>query len=175
MRLYALKPLTVSALGLILAHPALAQAVTDDIYDCAGIESDSDRLACYDAAVGRLKEAETAGEVKVVTREQVEAVQKDSFGFSIPSLPSFSFGGGNGENDKALESVEFGVERIRETAYGKLIVTLENDQVWEQIDSKDVYYSKRKGVESAEVKRAALGSFRMKLDGGAAFRVKRIQ
>ncbi|MEL6474525.1 MAG: hypothetical protein AAFQ21_10605, partial [Pseudomonadota bacterium] len=60
-------------------------------------------------------------------------------------------------------------------ALGKLNVLQENGQVWEQTDSDRVYYSKRKGVESAEVKRAAFGSFRMKLDGGRAFRVKRVE
>ena len=122
--------------------------------------------------MGRLKTAEEAGEITTVTRAEVETVQRESFGFSIPSLPSFG-ARDRIERPARVAAISYAVPRIQETPHGKLIVTLENGQVWEQTDSASVPYSRKSGVESAEVKRAALGSYKMKLDGGRAFRAKR--
>jgi hypothetical protein len=55
---------------------------------------------------------------------------------------------------------------------GALIVTLENGQVWQQTDSKSISPLKKK---EARIYQAALGSYKMKLDGGLAFRVERIR
>lgn len=152
---------------------AETDADTDTVYACASIEENMARLACYDEAVGRLKAAEEVGDIAIVTRKEVETVQKEAFGFSLPSLPGFGAAKESGEDQ--LDSVVFGVKQIERDRYGKVIVTLENGQVWRQTNSDRVSYSRKLGVESAEVKRAALGSYRMKLDGGRAFRVKRIE
>lgn len=163
-------------LGAVLVAPLHAEtASTEDVYACAALENDADRLACYDTAVGRLQQAEEAGDITTVSRTEVETVQKEAFGFSLPSLPTFGRNSDEAAQPKQVDRIELAVASISETALGKLIVRLENGQVWEQTDSDRVYYSKRKGVESAEVKRAAFGSFRMKLDGGRAFRVKRVE
>lgn len=163
-----------AALALICA-PASAQDIsTEDVYACAEIAEDMARLACYDEAVGRLEAAETAGEIATVTRAEVEAVQRDSFGFSIPSLPSIALprlGGGGGEEDE-IERLTVPVAAIERNAYDKAIITLENGQVWRQTDSG--MFSIR-GIEEAEIRRAALGSFMMKLDGGRSFRVERVR
>ncbi|WP_143435515.1 hypothetical protein [Henriciella aquimarina] len=165
-------------LGMIL--PAAAEesqsASTAEVYACADIASDSERLACYDAAVGRLKSAEQAGDVVTVTRDEVEQVKKESFGFSIPSLPKFAssmFSGDDG--DDKLDEMTVPVTRVSRAHSGDFIVYLENGSVWQQIDTKSVFYSEKRGVETATVKSAALGSYRMQLDDGVFFRVKRIQ
>ncbi|MAP94663.1 MAG: hypothetical protein CMK07_06900, partial [Ponticaulis sp.] len=49
---------------------AQTQSPLDALYACSEIESDSERLACYDGAVGRTKEAETAGEFRTITRQE---------------------------------------------------------------------------------------------------------
>ena len=103
-----MRALLISACALPLAFAASAQETPiADVYACAGEADDAARLACYDAAVGRLKSAEEAGEITTVTREEVETVRRESFGFSIPSLPSLAmpkFGGGDGDG---LEEVTF--------------------------------------------------------------------
>ena len=166
--------LTAPLLASVLALPfsALAEPVgTDAVYACASVDEDAERLACYDAAVGRLKEAEEAGEITTVTREQVEEVQRDSFGFSIPSLPSIAMprlGGGDAEE---IEEVTYAVTDLDRNGYGKVTVTLENGQVWRPTDSERTPLS----ADEALIKRAAFGSFMMKLDGGRAFRVERVK
>ena len=168
----------VIAGGLLVAdaHAQEPKPVsTQAIYACAEIADDMARLACYDESVGRLEAAEAAGEVTTISKAEVEEIERDSFGFSLPSiarnvLPKF----GNDEAEK-LQEVVFAVESINRRSNDKIRITLENGQVWDQSDDKWVYYSKKNGAESAEIKRAALGSFKMKLDGGRAFRVQRVR
>lgn len=168
-------PLSILILSTFL--PAAAQEAssfsTREVYACADLSDDTARLACYDEAVGRLKSAEEAGEAVVVTRSEVEEVRRDSFGFSIPSLPNFAssvFG-----DTEEIDEVSYPVASVQSTARGKLNVTLQNGQVWQQIDNKRVYYSAKRGVDSATIKSAALGSFMMKLDDGLQFRVERLK
>lgn len=169
----------VFALTLAALAPGLASGETDGastaaVYACAGTEDDAARLACYDAAVGRLKAAEEAGEITTITREEVENVQRDTFGLSFPSLPAIAMPrlGGNGDDDGQLDSITFAVANIERNPYDKAVVTLENGQVWIQTDGG--MFSIR-GIEEAEIQRAAFGSFKMKLDGGRAFRVRRLR
>lgn len=151
---------------------------TQAVYDCAALSDDTERLACYDNAVGRLKAAEESGEVTTISRSEVETVQREAFGFSLPSLPRLAMPrlGSSGDADGAtVTEITSGVKSIRSSKVSGLTITLENGQIWRQTDNRRVNYSKRKGVDQAVVKQAAFGSFMMKLDGGVAFRVKRIQ
>jgi hypothetical protein len=161
----------LTAIGLgaaVIAAPAVAdEPGFGAVLACKAIEAPLERVACYDAAVGRLEAAEAAGEVKVVTRADVDKVKRDSFGFSIPSLPVF--GGKAGETDR-LERVTAAVSSVSGSS-GSLRIKLENGQIWEQTDDKP---AKAKSPKSAEIYQAALGSFKMKLDGGLAFRVRRV-
>lgn len=176
-----MKKLVLSAILVASAAPlALAQEdapiSTKAIYACAEITDDSERLACYDETVGRFEAAEASGEVTTISKAEVEELQKDSFGFSLPSIPRIvmpKFGGG--DEDGELKTVTVAVTEVERLRYDNLRVTLENGQVWEQTDGKRIQFSKRLGVESASIKRASLGSFMMKLDGGSSFRVKRLR
>lgn len=170
-----IRPLVLIAALSLTALPALAEDVsTSDVYACKDIAGDTERLACYDAAVGRLKAAEEAGEVKTFTRKEVEEVKRDSFGFSIPSLPKLAFGGkdesGKDKPDE-LKEVTFPIQTLSGTR-GSLRITLENGQVWVQTDDKGV---SPRGQKEARIYQAALGSYKMKLDGGLAFRVERVK
>ncbi|MEM7494182.1 MAG: hypothetical protein AAF296_12435 [Pseudomonadota bacterium] len=168
-------------LGLLMTSAAVADdpkpASTEALYACASIDDGDERLACYDSAVGRLKAAEEAGEVTTISRAEVETVQREAFGFSLPSLPRIAMPrlGGNDDDSGKITQIQTAVTSIKESRVNGLRITLENGQVWQQTDGRQVTYSKRKGVKEATVKEAAFGSFMMKLDGGVAFRVKRVR
>ena len=168
------KLLVLFAAIACLAIPAFAQeASTSDVYACAAQSDDTARLACYDAAVGRLKAAEDAGEVTTISRSDVEKVRRDSFGFSIPSLPKLAMPKmGNGKADK-IERITNPIKSVSKGAGGDLLIRLENGQIWRKIDNKPVRVSKKRPPKIATIKTAALGSFRMKLDEGPMFRVTR--
>ncbi|WP_394694143.1 hypothetical protein [Hyphobacterium sp.] len=99
--------LSASALGLILSSGAIAQSSDpiDDILVCQRIAEESARLACFDAAAGRLTEERENGLVAIY-RQDVEAVERDSFGFDLPSMPRLSlsmFGNGGGNSPDPLD------------------------------------------------------------------------
>ena len=178
-----IRPLALLAFASLIAVPAMAQGVsTSDVYACKDIAADTERLACYDAAVGRLKAAEEAGEVKTFTREDVEQVKRESFGFAIPSLPKLAFGSKDADGkDKpdelkevtfTIKSVKKEMDPVRRTSE-RVRVTLENGQVWVQTDDKKVRV--KKNMQEARISEGTFGSYKMKLDGGLAFRVERVK
>lgn len=182
------RALIVGTLALTLSLPAFTEDTspisTDAVYACAALSDDGARLACYDDAVGRLKAAEESGEVTTITKAEVEAVERDAFGFSMPSLPKLTmprFGRGQAETepgrdaDNQLQRITVAITDVKSSKHRGLTVSLENGQVWQQSDTRSVYYSSKKGAKEAEIRRAAMGSFVMKLDGGTAFRVKRLK
>lgn len=166
----------LAALLLLPAQTVTAQGVsTQDVYACAAIEADDERLTCYDEAVGRLEAAEAAGELATITREDVEEVERESFGFSIPSLPRLAATRLGREEGEGIREVEYGIASISRDRSGKLLIRLENNQIWRQTDTMDVFYSPKRGAERATIRRGALSSYRLKLDNGAFFRVRRVE
>lgn len=152
-----------------------ANVSTSAVYACADEVDDMARLACYDAAVGRLKAAEEAGEVTTISRADVEEVKRDSFGLSIPSLPKLAMPKlGNNAQDTELSNIEDAVASYT-TGRDGAIISLVNGQVWQQTDSKRTGVGRRSPPETALVKKGAFGSFMMKIDDGPLFRVKRIR
>lgn len=84
--------IAITAVLMSFAMPAAqAQIVdpVDGILSCRDIASIEARLACFDTAADALATAREAGDIVTVTRQDVEAVERDSFGFRLPSLPRF--------------------------------------------------------------------------------------
>lgn len=163
-------PLAVLAtLTPAIAPAASAETVnTDTIFACTELTDDAARLACFDAAVSKFKAAEDAGEVQTFTKEDVTRERKRNFGFAVPS---FNFGKDPSEKDE-IQKLEVNVISAEYNAYKKLTLTLDNGQVWQQTDGKRV---STRNVKTAEIKKASLGSYKIKLDGGPAFKAKRIK
>ncbi len=174
MRVFVLPVLAIAASG-----SAMAQGSTlDKVYSCAGITKSDDRLACFDDAVAGFKEAHAAGEIQIVTKEQVVEGEKQSFGLrdsgaveaaraSAGALPAPAA-------PATIDSVQVKVASAVKRGDGKYRFTLEDGQIWEQIDSDSVG-GLRKFPLSAEIRAASLGSFMMKIDGKQAVRVRRVK
>lgn len=170
----------------LFTAPALADDISPltDIYACADIAESTSRLQCFDDKVAAARNAENSGEFKTITRQEAVEVQKDAFGFSMPSLPKFNLPNLRRDDDSQtvktdddgqISELSLAIISIRKDNLGKVIVTFENGQVWLQIDSDKVTVSKKRPPETAIIKRAALGSFLIRLDTGKAFRAKRIE
>jgi hypothetical protein len=57
----------------------------------------------------------------------------------------------------------------------KATIRLENGQVWEQVDSEELSRSKVRRGKQANIRKAAMGSFLMVIDGsGTGIRVRRV-
>lgn len=85
--------LVVSAIlagtGASVAGAQQPDDLIDEILACRSIQDVQARVACFDASTGRLAAARQTGDIVIVEREDVEAVERDSFGFNLPSLPRF--------------------------------------------------------------------------------------
>lgn len=164
-----------------LTGPALARQAavnpTDPIYACASVTEDSARLACFDEAVAALRTKEEAGLVQTIDVAQIETIEKEAFGFSMPSLPGLFSRSASSEKKVEREQVEeitVAVKSARiQGVTGKAIVTLENGQTWQQTDTAKIQASSLRKAKEARVRKAAMGSFMMTVDGGRSFRVKR--
>ncbi len=139
------------------------------IYACADQTDDAARLQCYDQAAAQLRAAEQTGQVLAVDREQVAALERESFGFQLPSLSSMlpNFNGA----PQQIERVETQVERVLSLADGRHTFVLANGQSWTQIEPRSV--SNVRAGDSIAIRRAALGSFMLSPEHGAAHRVRR--
>lgn len=173
--------LVSAAAAAILAGSASARQdvanPTDPIYACASIAENAARLACFDEAVGTLRTKEEAGLVQTIDVGQIETIEKEAFGFSMPSLPGLFSRSSSSEKKVGREEIDeitVAVKSARiQGVTGRAIVTLENDQTWEQIDTTRILATSLRKAKVVRVRKAAMGSFMMTLDGGRSFRVKR--
>jgi hypothetical protein len=163
-------------------QPAPTPGVLDQVYSCRSISDEAQRLACYDGAVGRLQEAQNTGNLVAVDRGQAQEMDREAFGFQLPSLSRIFGGGGGGgpSTDSAASTPRF--ERIDEIQMEIASVThrrnlpstfrMTNGQVWVQIDD-EVARNVREGGR-VTVRRASFSSYLMSVEaGGPAIRVRR--
>lgn len=155
--------------------------VLDQVYGCRSIADQAQRLACYDGAVGRLQEAQNTGNLVAVDRGQAQEMDREAFGFSLPSL-SRIFGNNSGGGGSSASTPQF--ERVDNIQMQIASVTsrrnmpstfrMTNGQVWVQIDD-EVARNVREGGQ-VTIERASMGSYLMRVEaGGPAIRVRRQQ
>lgn len=167
-------------LSLVLALPAAAKdkapppapQAYKDLVACKAIADPAARLACFDAQVGKLEQATAAGEVVVTDRAAVRETRKGLFGFRLPSLGLF--GGGDDDDKDEIKEILGTVAAARTFGYGSWRITLEDGSVWEQTDSERLVFDPRKG-DKVKIYKAALGTYRMNVDGQRAIRVRRVE
>jgi hypothetical protein len=148
------------------APPAAVQAAMD----CRRLTDDAARLACYDKAMASLDQALAQGQVVAVDHAQVQAVRRQAFGFTVPSLSLFE----HGARPEEISEVELSVQSARRLSDGKWLIELEGGQLWRQIDTGDFSRDPKPGAK-AVVKKAMLGSYMMMIGGHSPVRVHRDQ
>jgi len=166
----ALAALTAGAPAL--AAPAPATAAADPmapVFACADVTDSAARLACFDKEVAALRDKQTKGSFAAIDPAVVETMKKESFGFSIPSLPKLRLPSLRASED--LKAQAMTIERVAGTSEAPLFI-MTNGQKWRQNDT-DSNRAIRPGVE-VTIEKAALGSFLMSSKkGGASLRVRR--
>lgn len=148
--------------------------VLQQLYNCRAITDPAERLACYDRQVGVLESAVTAQDIRVVDREQVRQTRRGLFGLSLPNLGNI-FGSGDGntaEDSDAVNELAATLRAVGRNSSGRWIYTLDNDQVWIQTDSSAPGRGPRPG-QNVVIRRAALGSFMISVEGRPGVRVRR--
>lgn len=170
------------ALGLLVPSASAAPKrqqprpeIFTDLLQCRAITDNVQRLACFDRQVGAMDAAAQRDEVVVLDKGELSKTRKTLFGFSFPKLPFL----GGADGDDHQESKEDGVTHItaniasvRSIGYGKWQIGLDDGAQW--ITTEAIVAGNPKVGQQIELKRAAMGSFMGKVDGGRAIRMKRI-
>lgn len=156
---------------LFLAQPALTadQALTE----CRQIEGIAERVVCYDKIVDSHFPTDSSDRVEITAPP--EATQSNL----VPDAQSL-FGTNDAEAKRLVETslaieqiseIEAIITDVRRSSNKKLTVTLDNGQVWHQLDSQRMPL---KSGEAVIVRKASLSSYLMeKQSGSRSIRVKR--
>jgi hypothetical protein len=168
----------VALLTFILAAPMSAHGAATNaptkvfqaVMDCRALSEASARLACYDAATAGLGEAEKKGDIVVIDREQATTARRQAFGFDLGALSIL---------DKVipaedLNAVTTTLSKAYQDANGKWVLVLEDGGVWRQTDTTNLSRPAHAG-STVKIRRAALGSFFINVDGQLAMRAQRSQ
>lgn len=159
-----MKKLPLLLYSFLIAQPALADE--EALSKCRQIQEVAARAACYDRFVDA----------------HYPMGSGDSVETSVPAVPDAQslFGTNDAEAKRIVETslaieqidrIEAVVTEVRKSANEKLTVTLDNGQVWRQLDSKPM---RLKSGETVIVRKASLGSFLLeKSSGSRSIRVKR--
>ncbi len=149
-----------------------------EVYACAGVQDAQERLACYDAAVAALQAADAGGDFAAVDRAQVETLEREAFGFSLPTLPRLFRRDEAASAEEAVErpaaspdSLQATVARVQRRGSGRTAFILDNGQVWTQIESERAD-NVREG-DAITIRRNAMGGYILSPERGAAHRVRR--
>jgi hypothetical protein len=175
----------VAALMLAAAAPLAAQDDTKKkggessyvaaLRDCQGETGPAERLACYDTAVAAIVAASSEGEVRVVDREDVRQTRRKLFGFALPDLGIF---GGDSDKEDPAQAEEFAalqttIKGIRSTREGFILITAEGAE-WE-VDSVPARLMRPKIGEPLEIRKGALSSFFVRIDGQKGVKARRVR
>lgn len=184
-----LSQLAFAASALALASAAASaqsfsgSPLMDDLLACRSLTSESERLACMDSAAAALDAAIGSRQLSVVERQRAVAAERNTFGTAVAgtgrifsslfSRGEADLGGEQAYEDgavavrsedgdiQALRGVP--VRAIRTDAFGKLVITLADGQVWRQTDNTRVNAPRDVTGLTVEIERGALTSFFMRL------------
>ncbi|MDZ4371860.1 MAG: hypothetical protein U1C74_10605 [Phenylobacterium sp.] len=177
MRLAVLALLIAAAPVAVAAQSPLPQsAIAQRLIACRKIEATTERLACYDAMAQAFDQAQAAGDIVVVDREQAEKVRRQAFGFTLPSLSLFDRPARSGEKPEVVreeaDRLTTTLKQGRQRGDGKWMLELEDGAMWIQTDNEPLPRGAKPGAK-VEIRRAAMGSFFINVDGQRAIRAVR--
>lgn len=161
---------------LFLAQPALT--AEEALTKCRQIEEIAERVVCYDKIVDShfptdSSDTDSSDRVEITTPPEITKSN------AVPDAQSLF--GTNDAEAKRLVETSLAIEQIdkivaivtdvRKSATKKLTVTLDNGQIWRQLDSQRL---RLKRGETVIVRKASLGSYLLeKHSGSRSIRVKR--
>lgn len=152
-------------------EPAPPPAAYQKLAACKEIADPAARLACYDREMTDFAKATSAGEIVIADKATVRETRRGLFGFTLPRINLF--GGGDDDKDEVKE-IESTISSARQFGYGSWRITLPDGAVWEQTDSQRLVMDPKTG-QKIRIRRAALGSYMVNVDGQPAIRMRRVQ
>jgi hypothetical protein len=168
------------ALGLavvLIASPSVAkdESVASPLIDalerCLLIQNSAERLACTDVAARRLVDASRRRDVVIVDRDEMKKTRKSLFGFALPRIGLFGKGGPDSGDE--VDRVESVIARVAMVGYGKIAITLDDGARWTTTDAWADPLPPKVGA-TLIIKRGAIGSYMVSVEGGRSVRAMRV-
>lgn len=167
-------------------QPAVASDI-EAFIRCGEIASPAERLACFDTAYAEQRiEAMSKRTTSTVTETTAVASQSDettSVEREAAAAPvqqrsataaEADFGLPKPQDEVESEFLVSAIVRVDKDAYDRLVIHLENGQIWKQLENKRFQIPKKDPM--AEIRHGSFGSFRLFIEGESRWtRVKRIQ
>ncbi len=163
MAMMAMLPATLAAKD---KEPAARPEIVQKLFDCRTITDPAMRLACFDAQVGVLVDAEATKAVVIADKDTIKKTEKGLFGFTLPKIGLF---GSDGDQIAEIEGTIASVRRMDRERWG---FTLQDGAKWVQVVPKDLTRQPKSGMP-IKIRRASLGSFLANIDNQPAIKVKR--
>jgi hypothetical protein len=171
---------TVLALALQAAGgPSAAQhrapAVVTALEACQGIENESARVRCYDAAAAEFASARRSGTIRIVDAEDIRRTRRSLFGFNVPRLPFLDGAGdGKGSDEEEQSSLEGKIMQLRALPHQKWLIRLDDGASWQTTEVTVRQADPRQG-ESVRIRKAAMGSYILSVEGRRGVRAMRVR
>ncbi len=154
------RPVSFPLITLIVTATLPALVSGNGLDTCRSIADDSKRLACYDAlAVDTVQAREPPATVSAESlfgrdAAQTSAVLQQQTGIS------------------QAQTLDAEISSVETRANGKLLISLQNSQRWEQIDGRPLDLA---NGDLVRIRKAAFGSYLLyKQAGGRSIRVRRL-
>lgn len=139
------------------------------LIDCKAIADNGARLACYDAQVTQLDNAEQNREIVMMDKKQVEETQRAKFGYDINLPDAFKTADG-----KDLDQIETTIATAGDLGADNIFFTVPDGARWVQTDNRAIGSMPKPG-QPVVIKKAAMGTFLAKIGTRPAVRVKRVR
>ena len=166
-------------LVFLLPAAASADALRDELRVCRDLPDDDARLVCYDVAVDRSRQnpssrpapaaaespaaapaepagasgtAATAGAAASLSQEALFGKTTDEVERTVEEATG----------DERIDSLNASVTKLQQYAYNKVLITLDNGQIWKQVDTSNL---RLRAGDAIEIERASLGSFMLRKQG----------
>jgi len=177
------KLLSFAALSSLAASAAFAQSLPPSVAACASEKDSLTRLVCFDREVAKYSQpaarvaptptppATVAAPARpvVATPPVVTSPNHDDFGTN--ALVERKRDEGKKPEERAPNEMRAVISKVATKPYGEFLMTLDNGQVWEQLEHSETFLIKE--GDGVVIKKAKLGSFLLTADSGATTRVRR--
>ena len=180
------KPLSFVAISSLAVSAAFAQSLPPSVTACTSEKDSLARLVCFDREVAKYTQSAAARVAPmpappavtppsdrrvVATPPPVASPKNDEFGLN-PTIER-QRDEGKPVEDRALKELHSAITKVATKPYGEFVLTLDNGQVWEQIETSENFIIK--AGDAVVIKKAKLGSFMLTADSGATTRVRRVR
>jgi hypothetical protein len=165
---------------MLLSCPALAQqAPIEKVYACMDVIEANERHACFDALIPELRRAR--GATIAIPATPMPKLQQQTAELGARSTPPSPLTAPATPLENRIgtapgpvpDRIALAVKSIGAGSDGKLRFTMENGQVWKQVDTTRLR-NLGAGPWTAEIRKASFGSYLLTVNKSAAVRVERI-